>query len=182
VRPLDPHLLPFSLRILDIPALLKTWQLNNLYGPRMYKHIQLGEYHKFGSATWATFTLNDPLQMILTTPRKYTAIDGRGVIQDLSSYIDKVQITLPRSNPTTLISTSIPRNSHHVKYILKSRHINKCFNWETVNSKLCTNVTYNCRFCTCIVLLLGIFRRLPCPSATRGHPCASFLPRGCPTL
>jgi hypothetical protein len=29
-----------------------------------------------------------------------------------------------------------------------------------------------------LVLLLGIFRRVPCPSATRGHPCALLLPRG----
>jgi hypothetical protein len=28
-----------------------------------------------------------------------------------------------------------------------------------------------------LVLLLGIFRRVPCPSDTRGRPCALLLPR-----
>jgi hypothetical protein len=31
-----------------------------------------------------------------------------------------------------------------------------------------------------LVLLLGIFRRVPCPAATRGHPCAFLLPSGRP--
>jgi hypothetical protein len=29
-----------------------------------------------------------------------------------------------------------------------------------------------------VVLLLGIFRRAPCPAATRGHPCTLLFPRG----
>jgi hypothetical protein len=29
-----------------------------------------------------------------------------------------------------------------------------------------------------VVFLLGIFRRAPCPSDTRGHPCAFSFPRG----
>jgi hypothetical protein len=31
-----------------------------------------------------------------------------------------------------------------------------------------------------LVLLLAIFRRAPCPSDTRGRPCALLLPSGCP--
>jgi hypothetical protein len=36
-----------------------------------------------------------------------------------------------------------------------------------------------CR-CARLVFLLGIFRRTPRPSVTRGHPCALLLPRGRP--
>jgi polypeptide N-acetylgalactosaminyltransferase len=31
-------------------------------------------------------------------------------------------------------------------------------------------------------LVLGVFRRAPCPSVTRGRPCALLLSRGCPAL
>jgi hypothetical protein len=47
-------------------------------------------------------------------------------------------------------------------------------NLQFIYDQLCTEVIL------LLVLLLGIFRRAPRPSATRGHPCALLLPRGHP--
>jgi hypothetical protein len=50
--------------------------------------------------------------------------------------------------------------------------------WYITHAK--ENLSFRMCRITLVLLLLGIFRRVPRPSDTRGHPCALLLPRGCP--